>query len=268
MSKESSNGIKRAIVFSMVAWVTVAASLTCSYAADEATIQKLKEQLIVANKVLDYEKLATPFGHISARIPGTDTFLITGNVAPGMATIDDILVCDLNGKILQGKLKNTYSEVVIHTGVYKKRKDINSVAHTHSQYVIALSMADLTVEPANLQAIILGPEPIALYKKMVWIDTPALGEELVDFLGPNNAVILKGHGALLVGRNIVDATYYSRILESCAQSQWLARSVGKLSTFTEEEKQRAIEFTKKSALVPGGGRNREWDYYEKFKLPK
>jgi hypothetical protein len=55
-------------------------------------------------------------------------------------------------------------------------------------------MAETTVLPANLQATFVGLEPIAVYKKMVFIDKPALGEEVADLLGPNKAVILKGHG--------------------------------------------------------------------------
>ncbi len=55
----------------------------------------LKEKLIIAGKILDREGLARPMGHISVRIPGTETFLITRSIAPGMATLEDIVVCNL-----------------------------------------------------------------------------------------------------------------------------------------------------------------------------
>lgn len=81
---------------------------------------------------------------------------------------------------------------MIHTGVYKKRKDIQSVAHTHSPYVIALSMTGTPLLPASFEAIEVGPEPIATFDKIVFVDKPEFGEEIADLLGPNKAVILKG----------------------------------------------------------------------------
>jgi len=256
---------------SMIGRVSLLTSILCvmilgnsinSYGTDEQTIKQLKEKLILANKILELEKLATPYGHVSIRIPGTETFLITRSVAPGIATLDDIVICDLNGKVLEGKYKNTYSEVAIHTGVYKKRKEFNSVVHTHSPYVIALSMAGMTVLPSNLQAIEVGIEPIAMYNKMVFIDKPVFGEEVADLLGPNKAVILKGHGAVVVGMSIEEAMYAARILETSARFQWMARCVGSIVPVTEQERQLLIEFHKSAAATPGRGGSREWAYYE------
>jgi len=227
----------------------------------KANINELKKKLIVANKILESEKLATPFGHVSIRIPGTETFLITRGVSPGMAALDDILVCDMEGKILRGKYDDTYSEVVIHTEVYKKRKDFQSVIHSHSTYVIALSMAGMTVLPANLQALNLGPEPIALYPKMGFVDKPEMGEEIADLLGPNRAVILKGHGAVIAGVSVEEAIYGARILETSAMSQWMARCLGPLALPTEEEK-KELKVYHKSVERPGHGSAREWAYYE------
>jgi len=253
--------IRRAVPLTLITCVMSSGNLTSGYGADESTIKQLNEKLIIANKILELEKLATPYGHVSVRIPGTESFLITRSVAPGMATLDDIVVCDLNGKVLEGKYKSTYSEVVIHTGVYKKRKDINSVVHTHSSYVIALSMTDNTVLPVNLMALGIGPHPIALFNKMVYIDTQGLGEEVCDLLGPNKAVILKGHGAVIVGTNIEGAMSIARSLEYNAMLQWMAKCVGKLAPMTEQEKRNAIEF-QQEVEKRGSGYQREWAYYE------
>ncbi len=223
-------------------------------------LDELKKKLIFANKILEAEKLATPFGHVSIRIPGTETFLITRSVSPGAATLSDILVCDFEGKILQGKFDDTYSEVVIHTEVYKKRKEFQSVVHSHSSYAIALSMAGFTVLPANLQAATLGPEPIALFSKMVFIDKAEWGEEIADLFGPNRAVLLKGHGAVIAGSSVEESVYAARVLETSAKSQYMARCIGPLAMPTEEEKQ-ILQAYHGSVQRPGHGSAREWDYY-------
>jgi len=247
--------------------IVIGGTVGVSYGAEEATIKQLKEKLIVANQILDYLKLAAPFGHVSVRIPGTETFLISRNCAPGMvANEDDILVCDKDGKVIQGKYPRTYSEVPIHAAPFKKRKDVNAVVHSHTPYVIALSMAEIPVLLANLDGLNVGPGPLALYKKMVYVDTPEVGEEICDLLGPNKAVILKGHGALVVGRSLEEALYTAKDLETAAMLQWMASAVGKLVPMTDKEKAPVLEFLRTTAST-GGGVTRWWSYYE-FMLKK
>lgn len=226
--------------------------------------KKLKEKLIIANKVLDMYNLANPLGHISARIPGTNTFLITRNVAPGMATLDDIVVCDFEGNVIQGKYPRTYGEVAAHTGVFKKREDINSVAHIHPPYVIALSMTDTPIVPASIDSFTAGPEPLSILKKVMFIDNQTIGEEVADLLGPNNAVILKGHGAVVVGTSLEECTNNAVALENAAQLQLLAGIAGKVVPLTQQEKQPLVDYLTKNA---GSGAARAWAYYE-FLLKK
>jgi ribulose-5-phosphate 4-epimerase/fuculose-1-phosphate aldolase len=260
---------KKSIIGRLLTLVSLIFAMTAfnpipSYGADEVLVKELKEKLILANKILDMENLAKPLGHISVRIPETENFLITRNVAPGMAVLEDIVVCNMEGKVIQGKYPRTFSEVVIHSGVYKKRKDIKSVTHTHSPYVIALSMTGTSLLPASFEAIELGPEPIATFKKIVFIDKPELGEEIADLLPPNKAVILKGHGAVVVGKSIEETTITALKLEVAAKLQLIASSAGKVASFTEQEKQPLIEFL--NMVDQRGGTTtsygRGWAYYE------
>lgn len=231
---------------------------------DETVIATLKEKLVIASRILDREDLARPLGHISVRVPGTETFLITRGISPGMATLDDVLVCDLEGKVIQGKYSSTFGEVMGHVGVYRKRKDLQSVAHTHSWYVIALSMTETTVVPASWESMKVGYEPIALYKRIAYLDTLEVAEEVAERIGPNRAVILKGHGAIIVGKSIEEATISAIDLERAAKVQLLAASAGKLVPFTEEEKAPLIRFLTKMESEEGT-RNpfgRAWEYYK------
>ena len=251
-------------LFSLLIFIMIIVNHAPSYGADEAFIKELKEKLILANKILDLENLAKPLGHISVRIPDTENFLITRNVAPGMAVLDDILVCNMDGKVIQGKYPRTFSEVVIHSGVYKKRKDIKSVTHTHSPYVIALSMTGVSLLPASFEAIEVCTEPVATFKKIVFIDKPDLGEEIADLLGPNKAVILRGHGAVVVGKSIEETTITALKFEIAAKLQLIANSAGKVTPFTEQEKKPLIEFLNMADQRGGTttAYGRGWAYYE------
>lgn len=230
--------------------------------ADEPTIRELKEKLIIANKILDKEGLTSPMGHISVRVPGTETFLITRIIAPGMATIDDVVVCNMEGEVVEGKHPRTYGEVVGHTAVYKKFKDIHSVTHTHSPHVIALSMTGATLLPASMEAMKVGS--VGFYKKIMYLESPEVGEEVAGLIGLNRAVILRGHGAVVAGGSIEETTIVALYLERAAKLQMWAHSAGKLMIFTDKEVKQSTEFIRKMESKGGTSSHygRAWEYYK------
>ena len=234
------------------------------YKADETVIQELKEKLVIASRIIDHEDLARPLGHVSARIPGAEAFLITRGVSPGMATLGDIVVCDMNGTVVEGKYSRTFGEVYAHAGVYRKRSDVQSVAHTHSWHVMALSMTETTVLPASFESMKVGYEPIALYKRISFLDNLEFAEEVAELIGPNRAVILKGHGAIIVGKSIEEATVSAIDLERAAKVQLLAASAGQLVPFTGEEKERMVKFLRNVESQAGTTNPfaRAWEYYK------
>lgn len=236
------------------------------------SIDELKEKLILANKILDMEEIIRPQGHISVRIPGTDTFLITRAVAPGMATNDDIVVVDaLTSKVISGKYKSTFGEVLAHSAIYQKREDINSVAHTHSLYLRALSITETPLLPVSFEVMKVSyePEKIGFYKEIWHLSDvyPKACFDVADLLGQNRVVILKAHGAMVASKSIEETTAVAINLEEAAKLQMLAGAVKPLIPFTVEEQEQLVSFLK--PLEERGGTasvyGRAWEYY-KFKL--
>ena len=232
--------------------------------SDKAVLRELKEKLILAGRILDMEDLVRPLGHITVRVPGTETFLITRGVSPGMATVDDILVCDMDGNVVEGKYSRTFGEVLAHAGVYRKRNDIRSVAHTHSWNVMALSMTETTIVPASFESIKVAYEPVALYKKVSFLDNLEVTEEIADLIGSNRAVILKGHGAIVAGKSIEEATVSAIDLERAAKAQFMASCAGKLVPFTEKEMEPLVKFLRNIEAQTGTTNpfERAWAYYK------
>jgi ribulose-5-phosphate 4-epimerase/fuculose-1-phosphate aldolase len=68
------------------------------------------------------------------RIPHSDRFLISRAIAPGVVADSDILVVNLQGKILEGTGK-WHGESWIHTCICRARPEISAVVHTHSLYL-------------------------------------------------------------------------------------------------------------------------------------
>ena len=66
-------------------------------------LNELKEKLIIGNRILDLKGLVSPYGHISARIPNSDRIFITSAKSPGLVTVEDVLVVNLDGEVVEGE---------------------------------------------------------------------------------------------------------------------------------------------------------------------
>src|SRR3989339_1256311 len=104
------------------------------------TEDTLRIEVATCVRLLEYIGLIDFSGHVSARIPGTDTILINawgGEASPEKVTPDDIVKADLDGNPLD-KEDILPSEKHIHTSIYRRRPDILAVAHTHPPVTTAL----------------------------------------------------------------------------------------------------------------------------------
>ena len=80
-------------------------------------------------------------GHLSARIPGTETFLINPRFAGVLADPKDICTVKFDGKRIAGK-GPIPSESPIHAAIYRARPDVGSVIHCHARYSILVGLLD------------------------------------------------------------------------------------------------------------------------------
>src|SRR6516164_5637758 len=118
-------------------------------AGQRATHRSLKEQLILAGKVLvtegqdDFTR-----GHISFRLPDDPNlfFMKAQSIGLDEITMQNILTIDLEGAVVAGTARR-HSEVYIHSEIFKARPDVNCIIHTHPTYSIALSPTGRAVLP-------------------------------------------------------------------------------------------------------------------------
>jgi L-fuculose-phosphate aldolase len=195
---------------------------------NHAAHRRTKEQLIVAGKVLvaqgqdDFTR-----GHISFRLPDNPHlfFMKAHSIGLDEITMQNILTIDLEGKVVAGTARR-HSEVYIHSEIFKARRDVNCVIHTHPPHSIALSATGRTLkcysQPGALFYEALGTytETIAL------IRSPAMGAAVARALGNGRAVLLKNHGVVLTGATIAEAVIGAIMLENGAQVQLLVEAAG------------------------------------------
>ncbi|MBO9356270.1 class II aldolase/adducin family protein [Bordetella petrii] len=168
--------------------------------------------------------------HISARVPGEDdAFLIN---AYGMMyeeiTASSLIKVDLAGNVLSkpdfGELNYGINKAgyVIHSAVHGARHDVDCVIHTHSWASMAVSSLACGLVPSTQTAMRFLKIGYHDYQGVV-LDTKEQAS-LIEDLGDGEALILRNHGALTVGRSVGEAFNWMHRLELACRSQLAAQA--------------------------------------------
>lgn len=231
-------------------------------------LSALKKLLAQGCRVLDASGVSDVFGHLSLRIQGSDRFLLPRAVSPGLVTQEDILTMNFDCQVVEGEGR-PFIEAVIHSSVYRMRPDVQAVAHFHSPMAIVLSMVGKGVRPvAGSNSTLAFLEGTPVYEELTatmttLITTREQGEGMAKLLGQHAAVLLKGHGAVVVGRSVQETCLRASNLERCARLQVFAEMIGQpryLSPEEVEKVQTQLQ-SKGSPVARGDGPGRFWDYY-------
>jgi len=191
-----------------------------------------KAEVLKAAQQMDEKGLvAGTSGNVSMRLRepgGRELVAITPNDRHyDTMNVDDIGIVDFDGQLVEGEL-TTSIETMLHIGIYKARKKVNAVIHTHPIFSSVFSIAGQAI-PAILddQITYLGGEiKVADYSLP---GSQELVQNAVPALGQMNAVILANHGAVTVGRDMREAFTNMEMLEKTARIYIYALSVGKIN---------------------------------------
>ena len=144
-------------------------------------IENLKRRLVEGIQVITGEGVLSGSGHLSARIPGTETFLINPRFAGVLADPKDICIVGFDGKRIAGA-GPIPSETPIHAAVYRARPDIGSVIHCHARASILVGLLDTGLIPFNREARIFA-DGVPIFPDSHGINSFALAERMVANLG-------------------------------------------------------------------------------------
>jgi len=175
-------------------------------------------------------------GNVSMRLKdpsGRELLAITPNARYyDLLNVNDIVVADFEGQNVEGELAISI-EKMMHIGIYKARKKVNAIIHTHPVFGSAISVAGLEI-PTILddQATYIGGEiKVAEYALP---GTQELVKNVLSALGPRNAVLLANHGALSVGRDMREAFTVCELVEKTAKIYLCALSLGRVHPLPAE----------------------------------
>jgi L-ribulose-5-phosphate 4-epimerase len=193
----------------------------------------IKQSVVSAIRMLERAQHIDFNGHVSARFSGSKEIYINDRKASRSAlTVEDIIKIDLDGNVVEGEGEPP-NEWPLHTEMYRGRKDINAVIHTHPKWSTLFTIAKVPLRPVVIQGAVIGNVPV--FEKSFSISNQSIAKELVNKLGDNYVVLMKAHGAALVGEDLQEAFARSVFLEENAYRQYMASSLGYAHSLEQTE---------------------------------
>ena len=178
---------------------------------------EVAERLTLGCRVLAEQDIIDAYGHLSARHPDQpDVFVISRAMSPALAEPSDFLVMDFDGKVVEGKgFPN--QQWPIHACIYRARADVGSVLHSHSTWSRMWSLS-----PIKLRGVLMGQaydwnDGIPVYRDAGLIRNQERGQRVVEILGSGTAMLLRGHGDVVVDRDVTRNVMRSITLKQNAE---------------------------------------------------
>jgi 3,4-dihydroxyphthalate decarboxylase len=241
-------------------------------------VAELKKKIALSCRILGNRGVTMgSFGHVSAKIPGTDKILIKSKgpkeEAVEFAAAKDIITIDLKGNVLEApKGLDAPNETAMHLAVYKARPGVMSVIHSHPDWVVVLTACEKPLLPIyaayNPPSMRLLLEGLPLYPRSVTIVNEELGEDFMRVMGEKKACLLLGHGMTTAGASVEEATSTSLNVFELARMNYLAYAVGNPKPVPQQDldeyKRRWQQRTRKQEKSRQDEEPSDWRYYRKL----
>jgi L-fuculose-phosphate aldolase len=209
---------------------------------------KLKEQICeIGRRVYQRGFAAANDGNISVRVGPNRVLCSPTMICKGFMKPDDICTVDLDGNQLAGRRKRT-SEILLHLAVMKARDDVVSCVHCHPPHATAFAVAHEAIPKCVLPEVevFLGEVPIAQYETP---GTQRFAETVLPFVHGTNTIILANHGTISFGKDVEDAYWKSEILDAYCRILMLAKQLGPINYFDDQQTRELLEFKKRLGIA-------------------
>ncbi len=198
------------------------------------TIEHVKQDLVIANRILAREEVADAYGHVSVRNPENPrSFFISRSLAPELVTPEDIVELDLEGNPLGADARPLYLERFIHGGIYEARPEVTAVVHAHAEDVLPFGIANgMRLRPVIHSGSFIGAHvPVwdiadRFGDTNLLVSSVAQGRDLAKTLAGDNIALMRGHGFAAAARSLIEVVRMSVYLPRNARALLSAHLVG------------------------------------------
>ena len=199
-------------------------------------LEELKQRVCRANIELYKSGIVIyTWGNVSAKDKETGKVVIKpSGVEYERMTMEDMVVVDLEGKIVEGELRPS-SDTPTHLEIYRNFPEIEGICHTHSNFACAYSQAGVPIKPYGTTHAdyFYGEIPVTReltkdeIKKDYELNTGKVIVETIKKLDSQKipAVLVKSHGPFALGQSPEDSVHNAVVLETVAKMNYLSEVI-------------------------------------------
>lgn len=187
--------------------------------------RETKEQLLwVAKEMLRTNLVQGTAGNLGARLPDGNAVLTPSSLDYMDMTLEDLVVCDLDGNVLEGTRGPT-TEKALHLSALRSHDNIDATMHCHAKFatMFALTRTPIPAVIEEFDVFVGGDVDVADYRTT---GTDDLAAEVASRVGEKAAVLMANHGLFAVGKNPKDVLHIAALVERTAEIIWGARQLG------------------------------------------
>jgi len=244
--------------------------------------RQLKRRVVASNRAMGYwyqqmgrDCTSMTLGHVSARVPGTKTFITKGR-APDRdlmseVTLQKLIQIDISTREkVAGEMEvATMGEIELHACIYEARPDVVAVCHGHSDYTQLCGTFGLKLKAFTLEGMAFVVNGYGVYDKPYMLASPETGLPMAKALGQHSVILLAGHGSAAVSTEGPEDCIKKLItLEQLCKMNWLAfTAVGKdyekyaFDDSTIREHIRLSNIMRERHATPGKDQTKDLCYY-------
>ena len=205
-------------------------------------LEELKQKVFEANlKLVEYNLVVLTWGNVSAIDREKGLFVIKPSGVPyDTMTADDMVVMDLNGNKVEGKL-NPSSDTPTHCELYNKFEDIGGVVHTHSSWAVSWAQAGRDIPAFGTTHADFANGDVPCTRGLTADEVNGeyelnTGKVIVEEFAKRGitpeecpAVLIHRHGPFTWGKDAFKAVDNALILEEVAKMAYRTESIASLS---------------------------------------
>lgn len=196
--------------------------------------EAVREEICAVGRLLyDRGYVVSNDGNISVRVEENTVLITPSGVGKGRMTPDMLVLCDLNGNILEGD-RYPSSESRMHRMVYRERPDVRAVVHAHPPWSTACAICRRPLKERYLAEMVVGLGEIPV-TEFAMLSTDEVPDSVRPFVRTHSAVLLANHGSLAWGATLLAAFDRLEVVEQTAKIYYYADRMGGAVEITPEQ---------------------------------